>query len=189
MMAVTRPTIELTMQPDEAVGAVTSALTCCGYRVVRSFDLAEAAAAHPGCVCPYHGTERCTCRYLTLAAYPLGPEAGTTLVLALHSHAGTTFMSLLQGDEADWLRLLLPVMVANRQMNREEKMTTKTFAVPNISCGHCTHAIKMELGEIPGVRHVEADLATKNVTVEWQEPASWDTIKSVLEEINYPPAE
>lgn len=68
-------------------------------------------------------------------------------------------------------------------------MTTKTFNVPNISCGHCTHAIEMELGEIPGVNSVKADVATKQVTVDWQEPASWDRIKSVLEAINYPPAE
>jgi len=68
-------------------------------------------------------------------------------------------------------------------------MTTKTFSVPNINCGHCTHAIEMELGEIPGVNSVKADAATKEVTVDWQEPASWDRIRSVLEEINYPPAE
>jgi copper chaperone len=177
------------MQADEAVAAVVDALTRCGYRVVRSFDLAEAAAAHPGCVCPHHGTALCTCRYLTLAAYPVAPETGSTLVLALHSHDRTTFMSLLQGDESDWLRMLLPLMIANQQMNREEEMTTKTFTVPNISCGHCTHAIKMELGEVPGVKRVEADVATKHVTVDWQEPASWDTIRAVLEEINYPPAE
>jgi copper chaperone len=189
MMAVTRPTAELKLQTDEAVAAVTQALARRGYRVVRSFDLAEAAAAHPGCVCPHHGTELCTCRYLTLAAYPAGPEGGSTLVVAVHSHDGTTWISLLQGDEADWLRTLLPLMVANRQTNREDRMTTKTFTVPNISCGHCTHAIKMELGELPGVRSVEADVATKNVTVEWQEPANWDRIKALLEEINYPPAE
>ena len=67
-------------------------------------------------------------------------------------------------------------------------METKSFAVPNISCGHCTHTIKMELGEIPGVRSVEADITYRQVTVEWGEPASWDRIKAVLTEINYPPA-
>jgi hypothetical protein len=118
MVAVTRPTIELVMPVDEALVAVTGALTGQGYRVVRSFDLAEAAAAHPECLCAHHGTERCTCRYLTVVAYPVESERGSTLVLAVHSHDRTTLLSLLQGDESDWLRTLLPIAVSNQQMNR-----------------------------------------------------------------------
>lgn len=67
-------------------------------------------------------------------------------------------------------------------------MTTKTFTVPGISCGHCTHTIESELSEVAGVQRVQADQATKQVTVVWQEPASWEKIKATLEEINYPPA-
>jgi copper chaperone CopZ len=65
---------------------------------------------------------------------------------------------------------------------------TKTFTVPNISCGHCVHTIEMEVGDMAGVTRVEADEATKQVTVEWGEPASWENIEALLEEINYPPA-
>ena len=36
-------------------------------------------------------------------------------------------------------------------------MTTKTFTVPNISCGHCTHTIEMELRDLAGVKEVKAD--------------------------------
>jgi copper chaperone len=68
-------------------------------------------------------------------------------------------------------------------------MLSKTFTVPNISCGHCTHTIKMELGELAGVKSVEADVASRQVTVEWDPPASWDQIKATLVEINYAPAE
>ena len=68
-------------------------------------------------------------------------------------------------------------------------MTTKTFTVPNISCGHCTHSIEMEVADLAGVASVKAEQDTKLVTVEWKEPATWDSIKSVLVEINYPPAE
>jgi len=68
-------------------------------------------------------------------------------------------------------------------------MTTKTFVVPNISCGHCTHTIEQEVAEMAGVQSVKADQATKQVTVAWDSPASWDEIKSLLQEINYPPAE
>lgn len=67
-------------------------------------------------------------------------------------------------------------------------MQTKRFEVPNISCGHCVMTIKNELGELTGVSKVEADKDTRMVTVEWQEPATWDQIKGLLVEINYPPA-
>ena len=67
-------------------------------------------------------------------------------------------------------------------------MTTKTFEVPAISCGHCTHTIETEVAEIEGVQKVTADIDTKQVTVEWDDPASWDKIKDLLVEIEYPPA-
>ena len=65
-------------------------------------------------------------------------------------------------------------------------MTTKTFTVPNISCGHCTHTIETELGELAGVQSVKAEEATKQVTVSFDAPASWDAIKALLVEIEYP---
>jgi copper chaperone CopZ len=67
-------------------------------------------------------------------------------------------------------------------------MTTKTFVVPNISCGHCTHTIESELAEVAGVQSVKAEEATKKVTVNFDSPATWDKIVATLEEINYPPA-
>ncbi|MBX3014398.1 MAG: heavy-metal-associated domain-containing protein [Caldilineaceae bacterium] len=68
-------------------------------------------------------------------------------------------------------------------------MSTKTFLVPAISCGHCTHTIESELSELAGVQSVAADQATKQVTVTWDTPASWESIKALLAEINYVPAE
>ena len=66
-------------------------------------------------------------------------------------------------------------------------MATKTFKVPNISCGHCVMTIEREVSELDGVNSVKADQATKMVTVEWSEPpTNWDTIRALLEEINYP---
>ena len=67
-------------------------------------------------------------------------------------------------------------------------MASKTFTVPNISCNHCVMTIKRELGELVGVSSVTADAETKNVTVEWESPANWEAVKSLLTEINYPPA-
>ncbi len=67
-------------------------------------------------------------------------------------------------------------------------MTTRTFNVPNISCGHCTHTIEAELSELAGVRSVKAELDSRQVTVAWEPPANWDQIAALLEEIAYPPA-
>lgn len=66
-------------------------------------------------------------------------------------------------------------------------MTTKTFVVPNISCGHCTNTIELELADLSGVTSVNADQESKQVTVSWEAPATWDSIESLLVEINYPP--
>ena len=68
-------------------------------------------------------------------------------------------------------------------------MKSKSFVVPNISCNHCTHTIKMEVEDIEGVESVAADEASKRVTVTWSEPATWDVIEALLHEINYPPAD
>jgi copper ion binding protein len=67
-------------------------------------------------------------------------------------------------------------------------MKTLTYHVPGISCMHCIHTIKTELGDLAGVAKVDADLASKQVTVEFDTPASDDKIKQLLVEINYPAA-
>jgi copper chaperone len=66
-------------------------------------------------------------------------------------------------------------------------MSKVEFFVPNISCGHCVHTIKMEVGEVAGVRSVEASQETKKVVIEFDPPATEEQIESVLVEINYPP--
>ena len=65
-------------------------------------------------------------------------------------------------------------------------MESKTLSIPNISCGHCVMSIKKELGEIEGVTKIEGDPETKEITVEWDAPATLEMLKSTLKEINYP---
>lgn len=66
-------------------------------------------------------------------------------------------------------------------------MTTVTYHIPNISCGHCVQTIQMELRELAGISRVQASEATKEVIVEFEPPASEDQIETLLTEINYPP--
>ena len=68
-------------------------------------------------------------------------------------------------------------------------MEQKTFSIPNISCGHCTSAIERELKELEGVKDAQGNIQEKNVTVEWEAPATQEKILSTLREINYPAAE
>lgn len=65
-------------------------------------------------------------------------------------------------------------------------MTTVTLHVPNISCGHCVHTIQTEVSEVPGVKTVQADQQTKNVTVVFDAPADQAAIEAKLVEIEYP---
>jgi len=67
-------------------------------------------------------------------------------------------------------------------------METRKLSVPNITCGHCVMTIQRELGEINGVSKVEGDPTEKEITVEWDVPATLEKIKSTLKEINYPAA-
>lgn len=67
-------------------------------------------------------------------------------------------------------------------------MQTVTYTIPNISCKHCTHTITMELSELAGVSKVDADVKTKLVKVEFDEPATEAQILETLTAINYPAA-
>jgi len=66
-------------------------------------------------------------------------------------------------------------------------MEKKTFKVPNIGCAGCVAAVENELGMVEGMNAVNADLATKMVTVEYEAPATWSGIVQVLSAIDYAP--
>lgn len=68
-------------------------------------------------------------------------------------------------------------------------MPNKSVAIPNISCGHCVRTIETELKSLDHVLSVKADESTKIVEVSWEAPQTWENIKSLLLEINYPVAE
>lgn len=65
-------------------------------------------------------------------------------------------------------------------------MTTKTFVVPNISCGHCVRSIQNELMEMAGVEKAGGDSEKKTITVSWSGSVTEADIRNVLKSINYP---
>lgn len=66
-------------------------------------------------------------------------------------------------------------------------MEEKTLHIPNINCDHCIMTIKNELGDIEGVKSVDGNSATKNVTIRWQSPANREKIIQTLKDTGYPP--
>jgi copper chaperone len=65
-------------------------------------------------------------------------------------------------------------------------MTTVTYNIPAINCGHCVMTIKNELSELDGVQNVEGDLTQKKIKINFEAPATEEKIKALLKEINYP---
>lgn len=123
-------------------------------------------------------------------------------LMLLDNHLRTCVSTAVLGDDRhERVRVLaeiLPYIDMSRHFRGSEvsypnshegdsKMKTKTFTVPNISCGGCTNTIKRRVGLLVGVASVQAQPTTKQVTVSWEEPASWEQIQSVLQQINYPP--
>lgn len=64
-------------------------------------------------------------------------------------------------------------------------MTSKTYSVPGISCGHCVATIERSLKEVTGVKAVKANL-DKTVHVEVDDPNHLTVVEAVLDEIGYP---
>ncbi len=65
-------------------------------------------------------------------------------------------------------------------------MNTLTVKAPNISCSHCVHTIQNEVGELPGVKHVQAKEDNKLVTITFDAPATTGQIEALMAEIGYP---
>jgi copper chaperone CopZ len=65
-------------------------------------------------------------------------------------------------------------------------MTTKTYSVPNISCGHCVMTIEREVKAVAGVKSVKANEQSKAVLIEVESPDVLAQVEALMEEIGYP---
>jgi len=64
-------------------------------------------------------------------------------------------------------------------------MTTTTFRVPGMTCGHCKQAVTTELSKLAGVSTVEVDLDTKAVTVTSGAALAWSRIAEAVDEAGF----
>jgi copper ion binding protein len=64
-------------------------------------------------------------------------------------------------------------------------MTTTTYQVKGMTCGHCVSAVSEELRRIDGVSDVEVDLATGNVVVSSEAPIEDEAVRAAVDEAGY----
>jgi copper ion binding protein len=64
-------------------------------------------------------------------------------------------------------------------------MTTVTYQVSGMTCGHCVHAVSREVGALPGVESVEVDLASGAVRVTSEQPLSSEAVRDAVDEAGY----
>ncbi len=64
-------------------------------------------------------------------------------------------------------------------------MTTETYTVTGMTCGHCVRAVSAELGKLAGVIEVNVDLPTDQVQVISDEPLDDDAVRAAVEEAGY----
>ena len=72
-----------------------------------------------------------------------------------------------------------------RFAQQEEEMTTQTYAVTGMTCGHCVHAVSGELRALDGVTAVDVDLVaggTSQVTVTSDQPVPEEQVAAALDE-------
>ncbi|WP_188193588.1 heavy-metal-associated domain-containing protein [Nonomuraea sp. SYSU D8015] len=64
-------------------------------------------------------------------------------------------------------------------------MSSATYTVKGMTCGHCVGTVKSEVGKIAGVTDVDVDLATGKVTVTGDRPIDETLVRDAVEEAGY----
>ena len=64
-------------------------------------------------------------------------------------------------------------------------MTTATYTVTGMTCGHCVSAVTEELTKLDGVQKVDVDLATGHVAVESDQPLDDAAVAAAIDEAGF----
>lgn len=64
-------------------------------------------------------------------------------------------------------------------------MTTSTYTVTGMTCGHCVSAVKQEVSALVGITNVDVDLASGALTVSGSNPIDRDVVRQAVEEAGY----
>jgi len=64
-------------------------------------------------------------------------------------------------------------------------MSTATFTVTGMTCGHCLSAVTEEVSQVPGVTAVDVDLDSGGLTVTSEAPVDESAVRAAVEEAGY----
>ena len=68
-------------------------------------------------------------------------------------------------------------------------MSTATYTVVGMTCGHCVNSVTEEVSQVPGVTDVDVDLATGDLTVTTVAYVDDGAVRAAVEEAGYQVAE
>jgi copper chaperone len=64
-------------------------------------------------------------------------------------------------------------------------MSTATYTVVGMTCGHCVSAVTEEVGQVRGVTAVDVDLTSGALTVTGDAPVDEAAVRAAVEEAGY----
>ena len=104
-------TLTLHQSAETTVAWTMQRLMAHGFQVERTLDLHVARMAHVDCLCPYHGTNDCTCRMVVLLVHS---QKAKLVTIVVHGHDDQTCLSLVdmasQSMDEGIIQALLPAM-------------------------------------------------------------------------------
>ena len=64
-------------------------------------------------------------------------------------------------------------------------MSTATYTILGMTCGHCVSAVTEEVSQVPGVTGVDGDLASGGLTVTSEAPVDESAVRAAVAEAGY----
>ena len=64
-------------------------------------------------------------------------------------------------------------------------MSTASYTVVGMTCGHCVNSVTEEVSQVPGVTAVDVDLASGGLTVTSESPVDESAVRAAVEEAGY----
>lgn len=64
-------------------------------------------------------------------------------------------------------------------------MSTETYTVSGMTCGHCVSSVTEEVSELSGVTGVDIDLASGRLVVTAEQPIGEPAVRGAVEEAGY----
>ncbi len=64
-------------------------------------------------------------------------------------------------------------------------MSTATYTVVGMTCGHCVNSVTEEVSAVPGVSTVDVDLESGGLTVTSDAPVDDAAVRAAVEEAGY----